>query len=125
MAGFIAHRLKNYVLEGIVILIALAHQFTERVIQYPMSWFDNYGDDLLAVPFISSCVLLMENFLIYHQHHRKHSFLQLLFIFILISLLFEFIIPHYKSGYTRDTLDILFYFIGFISYYSIKKILTE
>ncbi len=125
MAGFFINWIRNYWLEGSIIFFGLLHQVVEKVFRFPLPWFDNYGDDLLAVPFVSSCVLLMENYLVYHDHKRKHSFLQLLLIFILISVLFEFFIPTYNKGYTKDLVDILFYLIGFIGYYSIKKILSD
>jgi len=121
MAHYIINRLKPYSLELIVILLGLLHQIAQKILSIKWPWFDNYGDDLLAVPFVAGIVLLAENFLIYKQHDRKHHFLQLGFIFIVISLVFELILPNYSIHCFYDPLDIMYYFLGFLIYYFIKK----
>jgi hypothetical protein len=121
MASNLIKRFNTYKLELIIITLGSLHQVLQKIALVKIPWVDNYGDDLLAIPFVSSCVLLMENFLVYKNHIRKHSFGQLLFIFILISVVFEFIIPKYSPHYTYDPYDVLYYFIGFIAYYVAKK----
>jgi hypothetical protein len=121
MARNTLNRLKPYTLEFIVIILGLLHQLAQKILSIKWPWFDNYGDDLLAVPFVAGIVLLAENFLVYKQHHRKHHFLQLGFIFIAISLVFEFILPNYSTHYFYDPLDIMYYLLGFLIYYFIKK----
>lgn len=111
----------NYKIEFWVITIGLLHQMTQKVLHLSIAWFDNYGDDLLAVPFVAGIVLIAENLLVYKHHQRKHHFLQLVFIFIAISIVFEFVAPQYSSHYFYDPIDIVYYFIGFITYYFIKK----
>lgn len=106
--------IKFYRIEIIVILLALLHQVLQKGFHLKLGWVDNYGDDLLAVPFVSACILLLENFLVYRNHTRKHSFSQLLFLFVFITIFFEFIAPKISTSYTFDWLDILFYFFGLI-----------
>lgn len=122
MASNIINRLKSYKVEVTVLSLGLVHQLFQKILGFRLGWIDSYADDLMAVPFISACVLLMENFLIYKSHNRKHSFTQLLFLFIFISVFFEIIAPKISSSYTKDYIDVYFYFIGFIAYYlAIKK----
>ncbi len=113
--------LKIYKLELIILFLGCLHQVLQKIVHIKITWADSYGDDLLAIPFVSACVLLMENFLVYQDHTRKHSFAQLLFLFVFISVVFEFIIPKYSNYYTYDLVDVLYYFIGFIAYYFAKK----
>ncbi len=121
MARNIINWVKPYILELLIISLGLLHQVAQKILSIKLTWFDNYGDDLLAIPFVAGIVLISENFLIYKQHHRKHHFLQLSFIFVAISLVFEFILPHYSAHYFYDPIDILYYLVGFLSYYLIKK----
>ena len=121
MASNLINRLNTYKLELVIITLGSFHQVLQKIVHVKIPWVDNYGDDLLAVPFVSACVLLMENFLVYQNHTRKHSFGQLLFLFIFISVVFEYFVPKYSDHYTYDPLDVLYYFIGFLAYYFAKK----
>jgi hypothetical protein len=121
MARKLTHWLAIYWLEILIVCIGIIHQILEKLLQIRFAWADNYLDDLLAVPFVSACVLWMENFLVYRNHQRVHSFYQLFFLFVFISLLFEWIIPHFSTDYFYDPIDIVYYFIGFIAYYLAKK----
>lgn len=125
MARNITYWLKTYKLELVVLFLGCLHQVLQKILHVRIEWADNYADDLLAVPFVSSCVLLMENFIIYKEHKRTHSFAQLLFLFVFISVVFEFIIPIYSTFYTYDIWDIVFYFLGFILYFFAKKNLDK
>jgi hypothetical protein len=125
MASKFVNWIKIYWLELIIFLLGISHQITQKILGLPLVWFDNYFDDLLAVPFVSTCVLWMENFVIYRVHTRKHSFYQLMFLFIIISIFFEFIAPKYSEHYFYDLLDIIYYFLGFVGYYFAKKNLSK
>lgn len=114
--------LKYYKLELWVIILGLSHQITQKILTIKLPWFDNYGDDLLAVPFVAGIVLMAENLFVYRQHQQKHHFLQLAFIFVLISVVFEFILPNYSANYFYDPLDIIYYLLGFLIYYYIKNL---
>lgn len=114
MANNPPNLIKFYRLELIVILLALLHQVLQKGFHLKLGWVDNYGDDLLAVPFVSACILILENTLFYKNHQRKHSIGQLLFIFVFISFFFEFVAPKVSVHYKSDPMDIIFYFIGLI-----------
>ncbi len=113
--------LKIYLLEYVIIIVGLAHQVLQKVFKIEIDFWNNYGDDLIAVPFIASIVLITENRLVYKNNNRMHNFYHLLFIFFVLSILFEFILPRYDSKYTTDYWDILCYIFGLIVYYLMKR----
>lgn len=112
---------KIYFLECVLIFVGLIHQLLQKIINIEIQFWDNYGDDLIAVPFVSSIVLIFENRFIYRRDDRVHNIYQLLFIFIVVSVFFEFILPDKGGNYIADYWDILCYFIGLIMYYIIKR----
>ncbi len=113
--------LKIYLLEYIIIIVGLTHQVLQKVFKIEIDFWNNYGDDLIAVPFIASIVLITENRLVYKNNNRVHNFYQLLFIFFVLSILFEFILPRYDSKYITDYWDIFCYLFGLIVYYLMKR----
>lgn len=113
--------LKIYFLEYVIITVGLTHQVLQKVFKIEIDFWNNYGDDLIAVPFIASIVLITENRLVYKNNNRMHNFYQLLFIFFVLSILFEFILPRYDSKYTTDYWDIFCYLFGLIVYYLMKR----
>ena len=113
--------LKQYKIQFWVLGLGIIHQFTQKILHVNISYIDSYFDDLLAVPFISSLILLIENTFVYKNTIRKHSFTSLLIIFISTSILFEYLLPKIDERIVSDGYDILFYFIGFVGYYWIQK----
>lgn len=113
--------LSSYKLELIVLIIGTSHQIMEKILKLSIPYIDSYLDDVIAVPFFSSSILIIENFSFYHIHTRKHTINQLFTIFVFISILFEYIIPKYSSAYTFDYWDILCYFLGMFGYYYLNK----
>ena len=111
----------NYFLELSIIFIAFLHQILQKVLNINIQFWDFYGDDLFAVPFVSSVVLIIENTFFYKNPDRKHSPSQLVFILVVIILLFEFILPQRSSEYVQDYADIIFYITGTIVYHIIKR----
>ncbi len=112
---------KYYKIELLVIFLGISHQILQKFLGIKLELWDNYGDDLIAVPFVSSVVLLIENHLFYKDHTRTHNFIQLSFIFLSLSILFELILPYKNDIYKSDFFDVVFYLIGFIIYYKIRK----
>jgi hypothetical protein len=113
--------LKQYKIQFWVLGLGIIHQFTQKILHLNINYIDSYFDDLLAVPFISSLILLIENTFVYKNTYRKHSFTSLLIIFISTSILFEYLLPKIDVRIVSDGYDILLYFIGFIGYYWIQK----
>ncbi len=112
--------LRFYFIEVIVLILGISHQISQKIFHVSMAFIDSYLDDLIAVPFFSSFILIIENLVFYRLYYRKHSLFQLLSIFITITVLFELIFPRI-GNYTFDYWDILCYFLGFITYYSATK----
>ena len=81
-------------------------------------FFNNYFNDLLAVPLYFSIMNLVSS------HIRKKeitSFKAMFVITILLSILGEYVAIFLRRGSVSDYLDVLCYFIGMIIYYFLKK----
>lgn len=113
--------LNLYKIQFWVLGLGILHQFTQKTLQLNIVYIDSYFDDLIAIPFISSVILLIENTFVYKNAYRKHSFSQVFIVFISTSVLFEYLLPKIDASIVSDGYDILFYFIGFIGYYWIQK----
>lgn len=82
-------------------------------------FFNNYFNDLLAVPLYFSLINLIS---IYIRKKEITSFKILFIITIVLSILGEYVAIFLRKGSVTDYLDILCYFVGMILYYFLKKI---
>lgn len=81
-------------------------------------FFNNYFNDLIAVPLYFSLI----NIVSIHLRHKEISSFKMLFIItIILSFLGEYVAIFVRKGSVTDYLDILCYFMGMIIYYSLKK----
>ena len=79
----------------------------------------NYLNDLLAMP-----LLLSYSNCIYILNKKTFKITSIITLFIVCSIMWEFITPIFLSKSTKDYLDILQYFIGTIIYILITKTKT-
>lgn len=82
-------------------------------------FFNNYFNDLLAVPLYFSLLNLIS--LTISKKEIK-SFKTLLIITIILSFMGEYLAIFLRNGSVTDYLDIVCYFIGMVSYYILKNI---
>lgn len=113
--------LKQYKIQFWVLGLGILHQIVEKLLHIHLYFIDSYFDDLIAIPFISSMILFIENQFVYKNHMRRHSLLTLFIIFISTSVLFEIIFPQIDNSIIADKFDVMLYFIGFVGYYWIQK----
>lgn len=82
-------------------------------------FFNNYFNDLLAVPLYFSLINLIST----HIRKKEITSFKILFIItIVLSILGEYVAIFLRKGSVTDYLDILCYFVGMILYYFLKKI---
>ena len=81
-------------------------------------FFNNYFNDLLAVPLYFSIINIISL-----QITKKEikSFKTLFFITIILSFLGEYVAIFLRKGSVTDYWDILCYFIGMLIYYILKN----
>ncbi len=95
--------------------------------QYPVNeWISNYFADVLCLPILLSYILLLM------RYFKKEPLLwlnihQIIFLFVYVSLLFEFILPKYSKRYTSDFYDVMAYAVGaiFFCFFQKKLVLTK
>jgi hypothetical protein len=89
--------------------------------QYPVNeWISSYLADVLCLPILLSYILLVL------RYFKKEPLLwlntpQIIFLFLYVSLLFEFILPKYSERYIADVYDVIAYALGAIFFYFFQK----
>lgn len=106
---------------GSVVLFT-ANQWLESEGYYSF-WLSSYLDDLVVMPIVLTIALVCMR-LIYQQKSFELEVGMVITAFILMSLLFEFIVPRYSELYTQDYWDIGCYAIGSSIYYFVRKRLS-
>lgn len=89
--------------------------YSLQSIGFSSAFTRNYLDDLLAMPVILwLCRTSLR--LIYGQQKLELDFVMIVLSFLLVSLLFEIILPHFFMHLTSDFLDVVCYGLGVIFY---------
>lgn len=107
---------KDIIILSICIILYILNQIIFKNIN--ILFFNNYFNDLLAVPLFFSLL----NIISYKLNQEKvKSFKKLFLITILLSFLGEYVSLFLRKGAVFDYMDILFYFLGMLIYYIIIK----
>ncbi len=88
-------------------------------IQLP-TWIRFYFNDFLIVPIILiTCLKILR----WSKSNSLFtiSFMQILYLCVFYSVLFEYFLPKYLVRYTSDVLDIVMYFTGGFVFYVLQK----
>ncbi len=84
-------------------------------------FINHYVNDFLYLPI--ALFLIQSLIRLNKVHHNfEFSFSTILLLVVYNSLLFEWIFPKFHSRYTADFLDVLFYFLGGLTFYVIEKV---
>lgn len=84
------------------------------------STINNYVNDFLIIPIVLTVCL----FILQKSRNDKSFQISLgvvLYICVLYSILFEFILPKYYVRYTADVLDVVLYFAGGFVFFVLQK----
>ena len=96
-------------------LYALNQLFFKKI---GILFFNNYFNDLLAVPLYFSIINIISLQL---RNKDINSFKTLFIITVILSILGEYVAIFLRKGSVTDYLDIVCYFVGLIVYYIIKN----
>lgn len=88
--------------------------------QITISYFHYWANDLIAIPLILSLTVSLKRLLSRDKHFTLSS-IQVIFVFIYVSVLFELILPAYSSKYTGDLVDISCYGLGTLFYQAVMN----
>lgn len=100
--------LKNRIWQ-LLVLLFVCHQVLEKVLMIRLPFVDNYLDDLLCMPILLGGLLAEQMDLFKRQ---RLTWVEGLICFVLISCLFELILPGFYVGYTADVWDLCCYACG-------------
>lgn len=108
---------------GLFLLLFGIHQLLENL-KWSHWIIRSYFDDLLVLPIILPFTLTLLRILF----KNAKLVLELPLIItaaIMLTIVFEFILPNYSNEYTRDYFDLLFYSLGGLMYWLYeRKVLT-
>ena len=80
----------------------------------------SYLDDLLVMPILLTVALVVMRILLKNKTFELDA-VMLVMAFVMISVLFEIILPNYSDRYTRGSWDVLCYAIGTFLYVWFRK----
>jgi len=96
---------------GAVTLVAI-HQIMQKVLNWNFSLIDAYLDPLLFMPILLHLILWERRFIFKKGTHYILPWIQILALFIFVSVLCEFFFPRWSARFTMDYWDVLCYAIG-------------
>lgn len=110
----------KYKTDTIILIFILSIYIINQTILKPTGniFFNNYLNDLLAIPLFFSIVNLFSQ---YNTGKQVTQLKHLIPITLILSIVGEYITPIIRTNSICDNLDIICYFIGMIIYYIIKK----
>lgn len=92
-----------------------------RVLGDPIPWLNSYFTDFFAVPVITNTGLWLQRVFIIKNNYYVLSPLQVTFMVVYISVLFEGLLPRLSKIYTADWLDVLLYCLGGLFFYFVMN----
>lgn len=99
-------------------LLFLAHQITQRVLQLPIRFADNYLDNFLATPILLTLLLVERRTLFRYGSGYTLSVAEVCVATAFIAAVGEVLFPYLSDDFTADWLDVPFYVLGSVLFYS-------
>jgi hypothetical protein len=98
-----------------------------RALGHPLPYVNGFITDVFAVPVIASISLWLQRVFIIKNNYYVLSPMQVIFIVIYLSLLFEWLLPMTSEIYTGDWIDVLLYLVGGLFFYGVmnKPVVVE
>lgn len=96
---------------GMLILV-LAHQIIQKILDINVSMLDSYLDPLMFMPILLHLILWEQRFLLRKGLLYVLPWKQIIAFLIIVSIFCEYFFPRWSNGFTRDYWDILCYTLG-------------
>ena len=96
----------------IAVILFLLHQFTERVLLWPIPLFDNYLDSFLAMPIILGLHLAERRYFFRAGADYTLSYFEVIIVTVFLAIIFEEGFPLWREGFVRDPWDYMCYAFG-------------
>ncbi len=105
----------------ICLILFIIHQFIEKGMNIHHKWFDNYFDNLLAMPVILS-LFQAEKILLFKKAKTFNlSILEIVIATFYIILITEILFPFLSKNFTGDWADVIFYCTGSLLFFFVNK----
>ena len=96
----------------------VAHQITQRVLQLPIRFADNYLDNFLATPILLTLLLVERRTLFRHGSRYTLSVADVSVATAFITAVGEVLFPYLSDDFTADWLDVPFYALGSVLFHT-------
>lgn len=90
------------------------YKVMETVLVFENGFLPSYFEDLLALPILLGISLFLMRLLAFKLETFRLSIIQIVFTFLLVSVVFEIYLPSRSGAYIRDFYDIICYAVGTI-----------
>ncbi|WP_367389593.1 hypothetical protein [Lewinella sp. LCG006] len=100
-------------------VIALVHQYSQKILHLSVPWMNAYLDDILCMPLFLA-IWQWEKQLFWKTLYLRKK--EIAFFTCFIFILFEGILPHYSMLFTADWRDGLAYCCGSSIFYLLQKL---
>lgn len=100
----------------LALCLFLIHLIFERILNWRIAFWDNYGDPLIFMPIFLHFILWEDRFVRKKGSEYILSWKKCLLWWVIISILVEYFFPKWNEGFTADYFDVLAYGVGTIFY---------
>lgn len=97
--------------------IFLLHQFTEKILDYHIPFFDNYLDPFLCTPILLTFLLFERRVFFRQGPHFTLSGLEIITASVVIMLISEGLFPYLSPQFTADYHDLIGLFLGSVYFH--------
>lgn len=121
--GFFARPMRysrNDLLFFVCSIVFLLHQYGQKQQGLIVPLLDSYLDPLLCLPIVLH-LMTWEHRFVYRRRQYVMPRITILGYLVLLSLLWEFILPHWNEKMTADPWDVLCYALGAFLYDALAK----
>lgn len=98
--------------------LLLVHQITERILHLRIRLADNYLDAFLATPILLTLLLVERRTLFSLGRNYTLSVAEACLATVFIAAVGEVLFPYLSDNFASDWLDVLFYILGSILFYT-------
>lgn len=99
------------------LFLFIAHQLFQKVLNISLPLFDDYLDNLVAMPIILTIFLTEKRMLWGKGNNYKLPVLDIVLLTIYLSFISELVFPFLSNRFTADWLDVGCYVLGSYLFY--------
>lgn len=102
----------------ICVVLFVAHQISQKVLGISIPLADSYLDNLVTPPILLTLIVVERRILFKRGPGYTLNIMETTMGTVLIALISEVLFPYLSNEFTADLLDVLFYILGSILFYT-------